>query len=418
MPGEPQVLRVHDLDLLVPTAGTRRSGSSTSPSWRSSAAAAPSSVRSLAPRTRSATTTPTCFATPCRSIEQALRSVNRVSLRLIDPRASAATHVDPVLGPRPLPRSRYRSRPGLLGPSGTASPIMNLLDAFFGRPRHDSQLGREILAHRSAYPRHWQQFLTAVDGGVGCWALRSDAGCGGAAYQSRSSAYAGEDGFLGRHRRKVYGYLAVAFTVGRDLTIGGFTGPPQARRWDDVDLALRASRAERLSDRPVQTATPPKQVTSDPARPVLAGDHRGRAREAQRPGARLVDRRGRHRLRRHRLPPPASWRRGHPPGARRAGRDRRLPPSPPGPSQYIPATAPVRRRAAAPPPLDDPGSPYWSLAAALRQAVELQNTFRLDRSFLRGTLLNGPSGAGCLPVPASTGPATCTTASPTSTCPP
>ena len=28
---------------------------------------------------------------------------------------------------------------------------MNLLDAFFGRPRHDSQLGREILAHRASY---------------------------------------------------------------------------------------------------------------------------------------------------------------------------------------------------------------------------------------------------------------------------
>ena len=49
------------------------------------------------------------------------------------------------------------------------------------------------------------------------------------------------------------------------------------------------------------------------------------------------------------------------------------------------------------PPLAGPGSPYWSLVAALRQAVELQNTFRLDRSFLRGTLLNDPSAPAASP---------------------
>ena len=82
-------------------------------------------------------------------------------------------------------------------------------------------------------------------------------------------AYAGEDGyFLGRHRRKVYGYLAVAFTVGRDMTIGGFAGPPQSRRWNDVDRELRVSRAERLHDPtlPQDSNTAEKQVTTDSPR--------------------------------------------------------------------------------------------------------------------------------------------------------
>ncbi|HZA74420.1 MAG TPA: cytochrome b5-like heme/steroid binding domain-containing protein [Propionibacteriaceae bacterium] len=45
------------------------------------------------------------------------------------------------------------------------------------------------------------------------------------------------------------------------------------------------------------------------------------------------------------------------------------------------------------PPDEDPGSAYGSTAAALRHVVELQNTFRLDRFFLRDTLPVDPSGA-------------------------
>ena len=73
-----------------------------------------------------------------------------------------------------------------------------------------------------------------------------------------SDRYAGPNGFLGRHRRKVYGYLAVAFKVGRDLTIGGFAGPPQQRTWNEVDTALNASMAERgrTTDRAAVRSSP------------------------------------------------------------------------------------------------------------------------------------------------------------------
>jgi sulfite reductase (NADPH) flavoprotein alpha-component len=44
---------------------------------------------------------------------------------------------------------------------------------------------------------------------------------------------------------KVYGYLELAFKVGRTLTIGGFSGAFTRRTWDEVDLALRDAHHER-----------------------------------------------------------------------------------------------------------------------------------------------------------------------------
>ena len=404
VPGEPQVLRVHDLDLLVPTAGSQEERVFYLTQLEILSRCGP--IVGAVARAQDAVGDhdTDLLRGALHVIEQALRSVNRVSLRLIDPRASAVTHVDPVLWAKTVAPLAVPARPGLLGPSGTASPIMNLLDAFFGRPRHDSQLGREILAHRSAYPRHWQQFLSAVDGVSVAAALRSHAG-GAAAreYQSALEAYAGEDGFLGRHRRKVYGYLAVAFTVGRDMTIGGFAGPPQSRRWNDVDRELRVSRAERLHDPtlPQDSNTAEKQVTTDsPATPgggclgevtiaELAGHNDlehgwwlavdGTVYDltgflSQHPGGAPI-------LQAHAgLDATAAFHRAHR-----------------GSASYIQ----LRRRYAVGqlwhPPLAAPGDPYWSWVAALRQAVELQNTFRLDRSFLRGTLLNNPSAPAASP---------------------
>ena len=44
---------------------------------------------------------------------------------------------------------------------------------------------------------------------------------------------------------KVYGYLELAFKVGRALTIGGFSGAFTRRTWDEVDHALREAHDER-----------------------------------------------------------------------------------------------------------------------------------------------------------------------------
>lgn len=136
---------------------------------------------------------------------------------------------------------------GVQGPSDTSSPIFNLLDLFFGRRAYRSQLGQEIMHLRAWYPPHWQQFLEAV----GAYSTRAyierrgDRELSGL-FQEALNAYVGEDGFLGRHRLKVYGYLELVFKMGRSVTIGGFAGLFKDRAWDAVDAALEEARRERL----------------------------------------------------------------------------------------------------------------------------------------------------------------------------
>jgi hypothetical protein len=167
--------------------------------------------------------------------------------------------------------------PGALGPSGTAAPLFNLLDSLFQRPSQRSQLGREILGHRAAYPLNWRRFLTAVDmvalvpyvERTGDSRLRDALG-------AALEAYAGEQGFLSRHRRKVFGYLEIAFKVGRGVTIGGFSGALQDRTWTQVDRELERSRAERgaataavaVTETVAETETETETETSAPVRPT------------------------------------------------------------------------------------------------------------------------------------------------------
>jgi cytochrome b involved in lipid metabolism len=177
-----------------------------------------------------------------------LHDITRTSLATINPRPSSRSYVDPVVWARTVAPFAVPIVPGVLGPSGTASPLFNLLDSLFQRPSIDSRFGQEIRRHRDAYPPNWRRFLTAVDTielrtsieRRGTPALRD-------VFNDALDAYAGQHGFLSRHRRKVFGYLEIAFKVGRDLTIGGFSGTPQDRTWIQVDAALQTSQQERGS---------------------------------------------------------------------------------------------------------------------------------------------------------------------------
>jgi cytochrome b involved in lipid metabolism len=180
------------------------------------------------------------------TIVSCLHDITRTSLANINPRPSSRNYVDPVVWARTVAPFAVPIAPGVLGPSGTASPLFNLLDSIFQRPSVDTRFGQEIRRHRDAYPPNWRRFLTAVDmielrtyiEQIGSPTLKD-------VFHDAFDAYAGQRGFLSRHRRKVFGYLEIAFKVGRDLTIGGFSGAPQERTWTQVDGALQASQQER-----------------------------------------------------------------------------------------------------------------------------------------------------------------------------
>lgn len=168
------------------------------------------------------------------------------ALRKIDPRASTPTYVHPVVWAKTVAPFAVPLVSGTQGPSGTSSPVFNLLDVFLGRAQYASFLGREIRDLRQGYPPWWRAFLEAVakisvpDYVAACGVRRTDE-----LFRAVCEAYAGEGGFLGRHRRKVYGFLEMAFKVGRSTTIGGFSGLFHDRTWDRVDDELEASRGER-----------------------------------------------------------------------------------------------------------------------------------------------------------------------------
>jgi predicted heme/steroid binding protein len=337
-------------------------------------------------------------------IEAVLVEVNTKALTLIDPRPASATFVDPVVWAKTVAPFAVPMNPGVLGPSGTASPIINLLDAFFGRSDHASQLGREILAHRRSYPRHWQRLIAAV-GATSVRSFLTEHPQRGVLeqYEAAGAAYAGRDGFLGRHRRKVYGYLAVGFTVGRAVTIGGFSGNPQQRRWEDVDSALTASQQERrlpAAGRPVPV---PHGHAAMAARSGRSVDRVGRRRVTNDGSfVTLVDLL-RHNDARHgwwiaisgRVYDVTAFVDRHPGGAQilrahagldataafdRAHRD-------PGGLSRLQGSLDIG-------PLERPGptAAHTAWLDAAFALVELQNAFLLDRSFVAGTLLCSSDG--------------------------
>lgn len=113
-----------------------------------------------------------------------------------------------------------------LGPSGTASPLIHLLDFFFGRTKHEGFIGKEIKGLFKSFPPNWTNFLLAVMNGPSIPSFvyssgdRELQGLFGACLQQ----YAGDNGFLGRHKLKMLGYIEVAMKLGREQTIGGVAG--------------------------------------------------------------------------------------------------------------------------------------------------------------------------------------------------
>lgn len=184
-------------------------------------------------------------------IIDSLQHIVRKSLLNINPNPSGPTYVNPVVWAKTVAPFAVPMQKGVQGPSGTSSPIFNLLDIFFGRRKNETFLGREIRQLRSGYPFFWREFLGAVaEVSVPEYTARLDDPTLSGLLKDAVEVYAGENGFLGRHRMKVYGYLEQAFKVGRSVTIGGFAGVFHDRTWDQVDSELEYARVERLESFP------------------------------------------------------------------------------------------------------------------------------------------------------------------------
>jgi len=198
------------------------------------------------------------------TVAATLRELRDAALPNIDPRPSSPTFQNPVVWAKSVAPLSVPIHAGLHGPSGTNSPIFAALDVFFERPRYATVLGQEMAALRLGYPRHWRDLLTAVAALSvrGFVERRADPPLTDAWNQALSD-YAGPAGFLARHRLKVYGYMEVAFRIGRSVTIGGFAGRSNEKVWRQVDRALELARRERLPAVAADGAPAPRPAAHD-----------------------------------------------------------------------------------------------------------------------------------------------------------
>ncbi len=245
-PLRPELVRLANLRLLLPTVGNREEEIFYLTQTEMLAQSTPIVRACVRAQEAALQDDPAVLKRELVTITDTLYAITHGSFMQINPNPRSATYVDPVIWAKTVAPFAVPIHAGVQGPSGTSSPIFHLLDLFFKRSTYDSILGQESLHLRGWYPPHWQAFLAAVDRVsvqeyVTAKADRELTGL----YQEALNAYAGEDGFLGRHRLKVYGYLELAFKVGRSVTIGGFSGLFQDRTWDEVDDALDAARLER-----------------------------------------------------------------------------------------------------------------------------------------------------------------------------
>jgi sulfite reductase alpha subunit-like flavoprotein len=182
------------------------------------------------------------------TLSHQLDGILRTSLPKINPHGHSHTYVDAVTWAKTVAPFAVPIHQGDLGPSGTSSPIFNALDIFLGRKQYASFLGKEIQQLRTVYPPFWRAFMLALSRvNLSGYVANSKNSSLQEAYKLANEAYAGETGFLGRHRMKVYGFLELAFKVGRSVTIGGFGGAFKDRTWDQVDAELTRARVERPS---------------------------------------------------------------------------------------------------------------------------------------------------------------------------
>jgi sulfite reductase (NADPH) flavoprotein alpha-component len=182
---------------------------------------------------------------------QTWRDITELSFRKADPNPLSSTYVDQVVFANVVAPLAVPLREWTAGPGGAASPIFHLMDAFLGRKFKDSDLGKEVARYREWFPPHHMAFLDAVErisvadhiAGTGNRHLQ-------ALWDTLFEAYAGEKGYLGTHRLKVYGYLELAFKVGRSVTIAHIEGAFKDRQWKAVDTLLEDSRSERYMQLP------------------------------------------------------------------------------------------------------------------------------------------------------------------------
>ncbi|KAK4236570.1 sulfite reductase [NADPH] flavoprotein alpha-component [Achaetomium macrosporum] len=133
--------------------------------------------------------------------------------------------------------------------SGLQFPPFLVMDAFLGRKKYDSFLGREGLHLRAWLPSNLRAFIAAIEYhySIPDFVKRSGDPRLMGVLDGIIEAYTGERGFMGTHRYKVFGILEIASKTGRTET-NGLSGAPDAntRPWEETHRQFSEAMKERL----------------------------------------------------------------------------------------------------------------------------------------------------------------------------
>eukprot|EP00736_Rhodelphis_marinus_P005759 Rmarinus@m.13722 len=161
-------------------------------------------------------------------------------------------YVDPVMWGKTFARWSGPWKSGVPAVSGLMSPMFHVLDTFLGRDSHKSFLGQEVLQVRKCMPKNWRDFIEAV-GEYPISQFITDVGIEGmetrrlhGLYRGLLDAYAGERGFLGAHRYKVYSFLEIVMKTGRTANKRGALSGNNS--WETLHEILAEARLERYAN--------------------------------------------------------------------------------------------------------------------------------------------------------------------------
>jgi len=165
----------------------------------------------------------------------------------IDPNPRGRHPLDQVLWAKTVGTAGVPIFDGAPSPSGTAQPQIHALDAFLEREDFGSVVGQQSIYLAGFFPRHWQELVASLrEVSVRQYVEDTRNASLRGIYNAMLDAYVGDRGWMGLHRIKAYGFLEVAFKVGRQVTTGArFTGLFKDRTWDMVDGELAVVRDER-----------------------------------------------------------------------------------------------------------------------------------------------------------------------------
>ncbi|KAL7563730.1 hypothetical protein ACA910_020418 [Epithemia clementina (nom. ined.)] len=141
--------------------------------------------------------------------------------------------------------------------TGQSVPVFQLMDCFFNRKKFTGIHGEDVERHIAAYPRRWSNFIRAIQSPddvntthIDMYIRKSRNPELQGLFAHTLQIFAGDNGFLGRHLIKLYGYMTMLFRTGRQATMGGYSGHPLDRTEDKIRYALQLSQRDRFAERP------------------------------------------------------------------------------------------------------------------------------------------------------------------------